>query len=321
MSKRAGMVLVTGASGFVGRALCQELTARGEAVRGAVRANAGAGQIAVGNLDGSTDWRAALQGCEVVIHLAARVHVMADTVADPMSAYREVNVAATLQLARQAHAAGVRRFVFVSSIKVNGEATTAQPYRASDVPAPVDPYGQSKLEAETALRQLCADTGMELVIVRPPLVYGPGVKANFAGLLRLVKLGVPLPMGLVNNRRSMVSLGNLVDLLIVCADHPAAAGQVFLISDGADASVADLIRMIGKGLGKRVLLLPLPVGLMSAGARLLGKSALAERLFGSLQVDIEPTCRTLGWIPPQSMQEGIDRTAQHYIAQLQGTHR
>lgn len=301
-------ILVTGANGFVGSALCRTLRAQGADVLGAVRGHAGAGAIAVGDLDGNTDWRAALTGRTVVVHLAARVHVMDDRAGDPLAAYRTVNVDATVNLARQAHAAGVRRFVFVSSIKVNGEATYGRPFRADDAAAPVDPYGQTKLEAERALQALAAQTGMELVIVRPPLVYGPGVKANFANLLNLVDRGVPLPLGAVRNARSMVALDNLVDLLIVCTRHPAAAGQVFLASDGIDLSTAELVRMMGRAMNKRVLLVPVPVALMRLGAALLGKRGLVDRLAGSLQVDSSPARDLLAWTPVLTPQQGVDRT-------------
>ena len=302
-------VLVTGANGFVGRALCATLLARGVDTLGAVRGAAAAGQIAVGDLDAATDWSNALAGRSVVVHLAARVHVMDDRAGDPLAAYRIVNVDATVNLARQAHAHGVRRFVFVSSIKVNGEATHGRPFRADDAPAPVDPYGQTKLEAERALQAFAAETDMELVIVRPPLVYGPGVKANFANLLRLAGRGIPLPLGLVRNRRSMVALDNLVDLLIVCICHRAAPGHVFLASDGVDLSTAELVTMMGRAMGKRVWLVPVPVGLMHFAAGLLGKRALMDRLAGSLQVDSTPARELLGWTPVLTPQQGIDRAA------------
>lgn len=302
-------VLVTGANGFVGTALCAALRAQGVDTVGAVRSDALPGQLAIGNLDADTDWSAALAGRTVVVHLAARVHVMDDSAGDPLAAYRTVNVDATVNLARQAHANGVRRFVFISSIKVNGEATNGRPFRADDAPAPVDPYGQTKLESERALQTIAAQTGMELVIVRPPLVYGPGVKANFANLLRLVGRGVPLPLGSVKNRRSMVALDNLVDLLIVCTRHPAAPGGIFLVSDGVDLSTAELVTMMGQAMGKRVFLVPIPVRLMHVAASLLGKRALVDRLLGSLQVDSIPTRDRLGWVPLLTPQQGIDRAA------------
>lgn len=307
------MMLVTGSNGFVGRALCSTLRAGGASVRAAVRNGAADGQVNVGNLNGSTDWRAALAGCEVVFHLAARVHVMSDVDEDPLRAYREVNLDGTLNLARQAVAAGVRRFVFVSSVKVNGEATTTQPFRASDVPQPCDPYGVSKMEAEQALQQLGRDTGLEVVIVRPPLVYGPGVKANFLNLIKLVQKGVPLPFGSIRNFRSMVALDNLVDLLIVCSKHPAAPGHVFMVSDGDDLGIKELVTKIARAMHKRVLLVPVPVSLMAGAAKLLGKQGVIDRLAGSLQVDIASTQSTLGWRPVVTPQAAIDKTVEQFF--------
>ncbi|KAB8043991.1 UDP-glucose 4-epimerase family protein [Janthinobacterium aquaticum] len=307
------MMLVTGSNGFVGKALCNTLRAGGAKVRAAVRKGATDGEVNVGDLNGKTDWCAAVAGCEVVFHLAARVHVMSDTDEDPLRAYREVNLDGTLNLARQAVAAGVRRFVFVSSVKVNGEATTTQPFRASDVPQPCDPYGVSKMEAEQALLQLGRDTGLEVVIVRPPLVYGPGVKANFLNLIKLVQKGVPLPFGSIRNLRSMVALDNLVDLLIVCSQHPAAPGHVFMVSDGDDMGVKELVTKIGRAMHKRVLLVPVPVVLMAGAAKLLGKQGVVDRLAGSLQVDIASTQSTLGWRPVVTPQAAIDKTVEQFL--------
>ncbi len=307
------MILVTGASGFVGAALCDTLRVRGIGHRGAVRQTAGDSQVAVGDLGSDTDWTAALQGCQAVVHLAARVHVMHDTDGDPLRAYREVNVAATLNLARQAHRAGVQRFVFVSSIKVNGEETKAKPFRASDQPAPVDPYGQSKLEAELALAAFSRDSGMEIVVVRPPLVYGPGVKANFLKLIGVTKAGYPLPFGRVRTRRSMVALDNLIDLLLVCCQHAAAPGGVFLVSDGQDLTIGELVTMIARSMRKRIVLLPVPVSAMRLVAGALGKSAVADRLLGALQVDISDTCSQLQWAPVTDVQSAIDRTVAHFL--------
>jgi nucleoside-diphosphate-sugar epimerase len=307
-------ILVTGANGFVGAALCAQLVTRGIACVGSVRTHPGPGQVATGSLDAGTDWSEALAGCNTVIHLAARVHVMQDSASAPLDEYRKVNVAATLNLARQAAAHGVRRFVFVSSVKVNGEATHERPYTAHDTPAPQDPYGVSKLEAERALQDWSRQSGVELVIVRPPLVYGPGVRANFRRLIQFAKLGLPLPLGAIRNRRSMVALDNLVDLLIVCASHPAAPGQVFMVSDDHDLCVPDLLRMIGHAMGKRAWLLPVPPGLLACGARLVGKSAAADRLLGSLQVDIAHTRNTLGWKPVANVQESFNKTVAAFLA-------
>lgn len=311
------MILVTGASGFVGRALCAQLLASGTAVIGVVRKDAASGEVAIGALRADNDWRAALVGCDAVIHLAARVHVMDELDSDPLRAYREVNVEATLNLARQAALAGVKRFVFVSSVKVNGEATNGTPFSAADVPRPCDPYGRSKLEAELALQALARATGLEVVIVRPPLVYGPGVKANFLNLMKMVRRGLPLPLASVRNRRSMVALDNLVDLLIVCAHDPRAAGATFMVSDGHDVSISELIRMLADAMGRPARLVPVPVGVLAAAARLVGKAATADRLMGSLQVDIAHTRARLGWAPVVEVQAAVDLTVRHFLKSLE----
>ena len=238
---------------------------------------------------------------------------MSDTAEDPLTAYREVNLEATLRLARQAVEAGVRRFVFVSSVKVNGEATNGKPFASDDSPAPCDPYGQSKMEAEAALLAMGSETGLEVVIVRPPLVYGPGVKANFLSLVKLVRMGVPLPFGRADGYRSMVALDNLVDLLITCATHPNAPGSTFMVSDGHDLSVGDLVRMIGNAMNKKVYLLPVPPTVLRQTASLLGKSAVTDRLFGSLQVDMRATMERLDWKPVMSPQQAVDKTVHHFL--------
>lgn len=307
------MILVTGSNGFVGREVCAVLGRRGLPFKAVVRRAAGPGQIAVGDLNAQTDWRQALAGCTTVIHLAARVHMMSDTVDDPLAAYREVNLDATLRLARQAVDAGVRRFVFVSSVKVNGEATQGKPYTAEDRPAPCDPYGQSKMEAEAALLALGSETGLEVVIVRPPLVYGPGVKANFLNLVKLVRMGLPLPFGRADGYRSMVALDNLVDLLLTCATHANAPGSIFMVSDGQDVNIGDLVRMIGNAMGKKVLLLPVPPNLLRRVAGLLGKSSVTDRLFGSLQVDMRATEERLQWKPVVPPQLAIDKTVSYFL--------
>ncbi|MGI4848231.1 MAG: UDP-glucose 4-epimerase family protein [Janthinobacterium lividum] len=320
-------VLVTGAAGFVGAAMCTALREHGISYRGAVRRAAADRRtgsevgIEVGNIDAGTDWRAALAGCDTVVHLAARVHMMEDDASDKLAAFRAVNVEATMNLARQAIKAGVKRFVFVSSVKVNGEQTgiggQVQTFSALDQPAPQDPYGVSKLEAELALRELSSQSGLELVIVRPPLVYGPGVRANFKKLIELVQRGLPLPFGRVANQRSMVALDNLVDLLVVCASDPRAAGQVFMVSDGQDVSLPDLIRLIAGALGKQAFLVPVPVCLMSAAATVLGKRASVARLFGSLQVDLQPTRTRLDWTPVVTMEEAMQETVAAFLADQQ----
>jgi len=249
-----------------------------------------------------------LHGADAVIHAAARAHVMKDEVADPLAEYRRVNVESTLNLARQAVAAGLTRFVFISSIKVNGEATASgAAFRVNDKPAPEDAYGLSKLEAEQGLKRLAAETGMEVVIIRPPLVYGPGVKGNFASMIKLVEKGLPLPFGAIHNQRSLVGIDNLVDLIIRCIDHPAAANHVFLAGDGEDISTTELLRGAGKAMGKPARLIPVPAGLLQLGATLLGRKAMAQRLLGSLQVDISKTCELLDWKPPYTVEEGLKR--------------
>lgn len=309
-------LLVTGANGYVGSALCRALCDHQISFVGSVREKTAQSQIKIGNLTGATKWSDALSGCDVIIHLAARVHVMKDKVSDPIAAYRETNVAATMNLARQAVELGVRRFVFVSSVKVNGEVTKDQSFTPHDIPMPIDPYGQSKLEAELALKELSHKTGLELVIIRPPLVYGPNVRANFLRLMRLVKSGMPLPFGAVHNRRSMVALDNLTDLLIVCSRHPEAAGQTFMVSDDNDVSVSELIRMIASAMGKRSLLIPLPSSILTGAASILGKSEVANRLIGSLQVDISHTKATLGWKPIISMPDALHKTVEHFTSHL-----
>jgi nucleoside-diphosphate-sugar epimerase len=312
-------ILVTGASGFVGSQLCNVLRDRGVSVVGAVRRSNGAGQIEMGTISSTTKWSDALEGRDVVIHLMARVHVMKEVSNCPLTEFRAVNVNATLNLARQAAARGVKRFVFVSSVKVNGEATAEKPFTPFDVPFPRDAYSQSKLEAELALKELGFATGLEVVIVRPPLIYGPNVRANFLRLMQLVKLGVPLPLGAIQNRRSMVALDNLVDLLIVCGEHPAATGNTFMVSDDYDLSVSELVRMIACAMAKRAFLLPLPPGVIAGCAALFGKSEMARRLLGSLQVDIDYTKSMLGWKPVTSTQEAIKHTVANFLANPQET--
>lgn len=306
-------LLLTGASGFIGQAALQLFSQRGMSVRPVYRSVAQASGVAgaevVSSLDVDTDWSAALKMVDVVVHAAARAHIMRDDALDPLIEYRRVNVQGTLNLAQQAAAAGVRRFVFISSIKVNGEGTLlGQPFKADDVPAPVDAYGISKAEAEAGLWQIAQATGMELVIIRPVLVYGPGVKGNLASMLRWVQRAVPLPLGAVTaNRRSLVALDNLVDLIVLCTQHPQAANQVFLVSDGSDVSTTELLCRMAAAVQRPARLWPVPVGLLHLGARLLGKQAVAQRLLGSLQVDIVKNHQLLGWQPPVTMQAALQK--------------
>lgn len=307
---------MTGGSGFVGSAMLKRLLKDGFEARASARSNLstelkGVQYHQIRDMTVATDWNAALIGVQAVVHCAARVHVMQDDATDPLHAYREVNVNGTLNLARQAAQAGVRRFVFVSSIKVNGETTQpGHPFTADEVPSPLDPYGVSKLEAELGLREIEAQTGIQVVIVRPPLVYGPGVKANFASMIRWVARCIPLPLGTIHNARSMVALDNLVDLLVTCLTHPAAAGQTFLVSDGQDVSTTELLRRTANAMGKKALLLPVPASVLELGASLLGKRAVAQRLCGSLQVDINKTRRLLGWNPPLTLDQGLKQAVE-----------
>jgi nucleoside-diphosphate-sugar epimerase len=310
-------VLVTGATGFVGRTLAKELRARtGYSVHTSVRrSNHSVDGLAqstfVCELAPETDWTQVVSGTDVVVHTAARVHVMNDKAVDPPAEFRRVNVDGTLNLARQAASAGVRRFVFISSIKVNGEVTLAgHPFAADDVPAPQDAYGISKLEAEQGLKQIAVETGMAVVVIRPPLVYGPGVRANFQTLLRTVAWGLPLPLGSVDNRRSLVALDNLVDFIVTCIDHPRAANQTFMVSDGEDISTPELIRRMAHAMGRPARLIPMPVWLLKAGATMLGKRDMVQRLLGSLQVDIEKASRLLDWRPPISLDQGLKKVAE-----------
>jgi nucleoside-diphosphate-sugar epimerase len=318
----AGHILValTGATGFVGNAVARALAPNEEyslrvAVRGAFMPHNNSTEVVrIESVDADTAWLSMVKDAQVIIHAAARVHVMNDLSADPEAEYQRINVAGTLNLAEQAAAAGVKRFIFVSSIKVNGEATgMGQAFTADQPCSPSDPYGVSKAKAEQGLRELAARTGMEVVIIRPVLVYGPGVKANFLSMMRWLDKGIPLPLGAINNRRSLVALDNLVDLIVTCTRHPAAANQTFLVSDGNDLSTTGLLRQMAKALGKPARLIPVPMWLLTMGATLLGKRAFSQRLCGSLQVDISKTCTMLGWTPPVSVEQALKKTAQYYL--------
>lgn len=306
-------VLVTGASGFVGSALVSALQQSPEfAVRAAYRQAPAPGmeQVCIGEIGSETDWSKVLEGVDVVVHCAARVHIMEEAgAAESLARFRQVNVEGTRRLAQQATAAGVRRLVFVSSIKVNGESTSGRaPYTYDESPAPKDAYGISKHEAEQALWNVARATGLEAVVVRPPLVYGPHVKANFNNLMQAVARGLPLPFGLTANRRSMVFLGNLVDLLQCCVVDPRAADNTFLVSDNHDISTGELVRQLARAMGRHSRLFPVPPVLMQFAANILGKNAVADRILGSLQVDISYTQTMLDWSPPFSIEQGMQAT-------------
>ena len=305
-------VLVTGASGFVGLALCKALHhSPNYEVSAAVRSRAQALHMptfAVGNIDGDSNWREALHRQHVVIHSAARVHVMEEECDDPLAEYRRVNVEGTLALAREAIRSGVKRFIFISTIKVNGDRTEYnQPFTAFSKPAPEDAYGQSKLNAEQELTQLVKGTGMELVVIRPPLIYGPNVKGNFIRLIHVVKKQIPLPLGGIRNKRSFVSIDNLVDLILTCIAHPAAANNVFLVSDNHDLSTPELLTTLACAAGKSPRLFSVPKTILSLFAKVLSKEPLLDRLTENLQVDIKHTSRTLNWLPKVSVKDGMKR--------------
>lgn len=294
-------ILITGASGFIGSALLQRLRADGmhQPIASTTRLTADA------------DWSRDLHGVEAVLHCAARVHVMRESADNPLAAFRAVNVAGTVQLAQQAAAAGIKRFVFLSSIKVHGEQTApGKPFTLADAPAPQDAYGQSKWEAEQALCAVGQRTGMEVVIIRSPLVYGPGVKGNFALLMELVRSGVPLPFASVDNLRSFIARDNLVDFMLHALAHPAAAHQTFLVSDHEDISTPALLRSMAVAMGVTPRLFSFPPALLHAGARMLGKRDIAQRLCGNLQVDSAHALHRLGWHPPLTLAEGLHRAVQ-----------
>jgi nucleoside-diphosphate-sugar epimerase len=307
---KATSILVTGANGFVGQSLCAELHNQGSTVLAVVRsADVQIERAIVGSIDSETNW-SVLRNVDIVVHLAARVHVMNDTAVDPLTEFRKVNVDGTLHLALQAAKAGVKRFIFISSVKVNGEHTEiGKPFSEENAPNPQDAYGVSKFEAEQGLLLIAQQTGMEVVIIRPPLVYGAGVKANFASMMRAVRRGIPLPLGAIHNKRSFVYVENLVSLIVTCIDHPAAANQVFLVSDGCDLSTTELLRECAGALGVKARLLPVPQSLLEACAAMLGKRDVAQRLCGNLQVDITKVRTLLGWVPPVSVADGLKATA------------
>ena len=306
-------VLITGANGFVGSALCMKAVELGFDVRGATRMVCDlpicVENIVVGDINADTEWHSALLNCDVVIHLAARVHVMSETADDSLSEFRLVNTTGTERLARCAANSGVKRFVYVSSIKVNGEETSLDlAFCEQDQPNPQEAYGISKWEAEQALHRVETETGMEVVIVRPPLVYGPGVKGNFATMLRVVNKGFPLPLACIKNKRELIYIGNLIDALITCATHTAAAGNTYLVGDGESVSTPDLLKGLAKAIGVSSRVFAWPIGLLRLMGYVLGKADQVNRLVGSLQVDSSKIRRELNWAPPYTFQEGLNKT-------------
>lgn len=302
-------ILLTGATGFVGQSLLPRCVSGDFRVRAVYRRQMPTGECTgIDWVSADVPFAASLEGCDAVVHLAARVHVMREHAIDPLGEFRRVNVEATERLARRAAAAGVRRFVFLSSVKVNGEETApGRPFRADDEPAPEDAYGVSKHEAEEALHRVAAETGLEVVIIRPPLVYGPGVKGNFRTMLDWLRRGLPLPLASLDNRRSFVGVDNLCDLILTCLSHPRAANETFLVSDGQDLSTPGLLRVVGEATGRPARLWPIPPTLLRGAATLIGKSGIAQRLCGNLQVDISKTREVLGWCPPFSVEDGLRR--------------
>lgn len=310
-------ILITGASGFIGRRLTKRLseestyTIRASSRNPYLGWSGGVEAVSVPEINRRTEWGPSLEGCEVVVHLAARVHQMHDLAEDHLLQFHRVNVEGTMNLAKQASACGVRRFLFLSSVKVHGESTMPdQAFTAFAPPNPEDAYAKSKWEAEQGLRALATKTGMELTVIRPSLVYGPEVSGNFGKLLRWLKRGIPLPFGAINNRRSLVALDNLVDLIVTCINHPEAANQTFLVSDNEDLSTTQLLRRIAVALEVPVWLLPVPTPVLDVVFRMLGKPELSLRLLGSLQVDLSYTKGTLGWNPPLSVEEGLLRAVE-----------
>ena len=302
--------LVTGATGFVGRAVCTELARHKHDVHRAVRCLAGSGgrYFVLGNIGPATNWSGALEGVDAVVHLAARVHIIKEGAENPLEEFRNVNVAGAEHLARAAAASGAKRFVYVSSIGVNGaQSALGRPFSETDKPNPNNAYTVSKCEAEQGLLRVADETGMEIVIIRPPLVYGCGAPGNFGSLMRSVQLGWPLPLGAVHNQRSLVALDNLVDFIVTCITHPQAANQTFLVSDGQDLSTTELVRGMAQAAGVPARLLPVPVWALQAGASLLGKGDAVQRLCGNLQVNISKARNLLGWVPPVSVEEGLRR--------------
>ena len=315
-------VLITGATGFVGKALCERLIRDKYQVVAAIRKSSNLNalsieicNISVDDISVNTDWKVGLKDVKSVVHLAARVHVMNDTVSDPLYEFRKTNFEGTMQLAKGCVKAGVKRFVYLSTIKVHGEESFhGQPFTENDTTTQIkDPYGISKQETESALLDLSKKSGMEVVIIRPPLVYGPGVKANFFNMMKWLYRGVPLPFGSIKNKRSLIGLDNLVDLIVTCMEHPSAANQIFLASDGEDLSTTELLKRVSAAMNKSSRLLPVPQKLIEFSLKFIGKDDLSRRLCGSLQVDISKARKLLNWSPSTSVDHGIEMTVQHFL--------
>lgn len=314
-------VLVTGANGFVGRALCKELTKNGFKVRAAIRQPveesiweaAEEDKVMVGEIGPETDWTAALQGVDAVVHLAARVHVMQDFASNPLAEFRKTNVAGTLRLARACVTFGIKRFIYLSSIKVNGEKTEERSFTERDRPNPKDPYAISKWEAEQALQKIAHERGIGLVVLRPPLIYGPNVRANFLQLMRLVDRGIPLPFSMIRNRRSFLYLNNLASAIRSCLTHSDAMFKTYLVSDGTDISTPELVHILAKAMGRPGRIIPCPVAILKGMGKLAGRSAPVGRLVESLRMDSSRIRRELSWIPPYSIEEGLRATATWYV--------
>ncbi|KOY60624.1 nucleoside-diphosphate sugar epimerase [Photorhabdus heterorhabditis] len=302
------MILLTGSTGFVGSSILDKLSRKSFRTFGRVRPANQLADFFSGSIDANTDYSLALKDVNVVIHSAARVHITNDSSLDPLAAYREVNTEGTLNLARQAAQAGVNRFIFISTIGVNGRRTIDHPFRISDLPSPWDFYSQSKYEAEVGLWDIQATTGMEITVIRPPLVYGPNAPGNFGKLVNAITTERWLPLGAIHNKRSFVALDNLVDLVITCIDHPNAANQTFLISDDQDVSTTEFMKKIANALGKPSKLIPIPMGFIRFVAGIIGKKSVAERLCNSLQIDISHTKYTLNWVPPVTMEQQLIKT-------------
>lgn len=306
-------ILITGANGFIGRHLRSHFLSIGQDVRCASRQESGTGNINIENIDSRTNWQDALDGIDVIIHLASLTQIIANPASDPLRTFRETNSEGTRRLAEQAANSGVKRLIYISSIKVNGELSGEHPFTPDDDAKPKTAYGISKWEAENALLQIAGTSSLEIVIIRPPMVYGPGVKGNFMSMMKWLKAGIPLPLGSIHNKRSLVGIDNLIDLIITCLIHPAARNQTFLVSDGEDMSTTELLNSLSSALGTPPRIFPCPQSVVGLAAKLAGKEQIAQRLLGNLQVDISKTVDLLEWTPPISLAQGVDQTAEWYL--------